>query len=51
MADSTSLAKAMETALGDPQCADRVARALAFIRDHSWEAVARRHLDVYNELL
>jgi glycosyltransferase involved in cell wall biosynthesis len=51
MADSTSLAKAMETALGDPQRADRVARALAFIRDHSWEAVARRHLDVYNELL
>jgi glycosyltransferase involved in cell wall biosynthesis len=51
MADSDSLTMAIEAALGDPERADRVARALAFIRDHSWEAVARRHIDVYNEVL
>lgn len=49
MADVDSLAAAIEVALDDSRRNERVAQAFTFIQNHSWEAVAQRHLEVYFE--
>ncbi len=50
IADPVSLVQAIESALEDPERTTHVACALEFIRGYSWEAVARRHLAVYEEV-
>lgn len=51
LADARSLADAVIAALSDPQRQRRVEHAFDFIRSYTWEAVTRRHLSVYNELV
>ena len=51
LGSADSLAEAIVASLEDPQSPQRTGRALEFIKQYSWRAVAERHAEVYDTLV